>query len=407
MTIREQLEIKYSSKYFYDFSKVSTTSLNMRISYTCLDHDREVTATAKDALENYVVCEKCVKEYAVSEQNYVASLLKSYPNTVIYYDTKLCLKVECKECGNALKMKDSYTIPKCRTCSKPGYVEKEKQAFESLRENQGLRPTKVLLGARKVKYTCQVHGDSICTLKHWDTAAIVCSKCFSSVKTGPLSYYVEKYKDTLWTPLRIEGPLLVLSCPNHGEIALAPYAQGIPCRKCKKNVQRITTNFKTWEQKARAVHGNRFDYSFGDYLGGKNSIRIQCIEHNRLFWYNASNHILTASGGCPDCQYGTCGFNQQKPAILYYLRLKYGAYKIGITNSTVEKRYTVTEAKEFDIVKTWEYTTGADALAEEQRILSQFKANRYTGNPILTSVGITEMFNKDVLNLDQKKKDRK
>jgi hypothetical protein len=98
----------------------------------------------------------------------------------------------------------------------------------------------------------------------------------------------------------------------------------------------------------------------------------------------------------------TYGFDINKPAILYYLRVDTGRqhlYKIGVTNYSVEKRYKTEKAK---YVKVWDqwYESGGEAYREEQRILKYFQEYRYKGDTILNTRGNTELFICDVLERD-------
>ena len=74
-------------------------------------------------------------------------------------------------------------------------------------------------------------------------------------------------------------------------------------------------------------------------------------------------------------------------------------YKIGITNYSVQKRFTVADVELIEVVKTWEYAVGGDAYKAEQYYLREYKEYKYLGDPLLSS-GNTELFYSDVLLLD-------
>ncbi len=97
------------------------------------------------------------------------------------------------------------------------------------------------------------------------------------------------------------------------------------------------------------------------------------------------------------------GFDSCKAATLYYLSVNNGqAYKIGITNATVQKRYGKQKSSDLDnirIIKEWNYPVGEDALKLEREILREFKYAKYEGKDLLTN-GNTELFDRDVLGLD-------
>ncbi|MBE9561783.1 MAG: hypothetical protein IMF12_02805, partial [Proteobacteria bacterium] len=119
-------------------------------------------------------------------------------------------------------------------------------------------------------------------------------------------------------------------------------------------------------------------------------------------WESTVNGIIINKAGCPICT--KYGFNVGKPAILYYLKVETRfalAYKIGITNNDISVRFPPRELKKITVLKTWNYDIGKEALKEEQRILKEFKQYKYAGDSLLSS-GNTELFNKDILELDNK-----
>ena len=77
-------------------------------------------------------------------------------------------------------------------------------------------------------------------------------------------------------------------------------------------------------------------------------------------------------------------------------------YKIGITNRTVEERFSKNaDLNRIRIVKTWRHAVGRIAAEREAEILYQFAGERYYGPDILVGAGNTELFTHDVLELDR------
>ena len=93
------------------------------------------------------------------------------------------------------------------------------------------------------------------------------------------------------------------------------------------------------------------------------------------------------------------GFNINKPAILYYLKIttedNQVLYKIGITNRTVEERFSLIDLKKIEIIKQKTYKNGQEALDKENEIKRVFKEYIYKGPKVLDS-GNTELFVKDI-----------
>lgn len=75
-----------------------------------------------------------------------------------------------------------------------------------------------------------------------------------------------------------------------------------PCPTCR-NTERIENFFK----KAKALHGNKYDYSDTKYTGNRNKIKLRCNICGTIFFTNAASHIYPNKegcknlGGCPTC----------------------------------------------------------------------------------------------------------
>ena len=95
-------------------------------------------------------------------------------------------------------------------------------------------------------------------------------------------------------------------CPEHGSFWQTPsnhihkkLKQGCPI--CGHNKAGLNTRFSKEEfiQKAKEVHGDKYDYSKINYTTMKKKIEIICPEHGS-FWQIPDNHIRKAYG-CPNC----------------------------------------------------------------------------------------------------------
>ena len=93
-------------------------------------------------------------------------------------------------------------------------------------------------------------------------------------------------------------------CPKHGEFWQIPnsHLQGIGCPKCGdlKKGEYKKSNTDNFINRAKEVHGNKYDYSKSVYKGVHDKICIICPEHGE-FWQEANNHLH--GKGCPKCKY--------------------------------------------------------------------------------------------------------
>ena len=92
-------------------------------------------------------------------------------------------------------------------------------------------------------------------------------------------------------------------CPEHGEFWMVPpkHLNGSGCPKCnntKVNIEPNITNTNIFIEKAKEVHGDKYDYSKIEYTYQHQKICIICPEHGE-FWQLAYNHLH--GYGCPKC----------------------------------------------------------------------------------------------------------
>ena len=88
-------------------------------------------------------------------------------------------------------------------------------------------------------------------------------------------------------------------CPKHGEFYITPsshiYGKS-GCPVCVNNIKYTTEEFI---KKARDIHGDKYDYSKVDYNGAHKKICIICPEHGQ-FWIKPNTHI-SQQQGCYKC----------------------------------------------------------------------------------------------------------
>ncbi len=104
-------------------------------------------------------------------------------------------------------------------------------------------------------------------------------------------------------------------CSQHGEFEQSPgdhYSQGSGCLACGRVA---TTNANTFDtsqfiERAREVHGDRYDYSLVKYVNTNTNIKIICSQHGE-FTQRPDSHTSFGSG-CPICGVSTYAEAQAK-----------------------------------------------------------------------------------------------
>ena len=71
---------------------------------------------------------------------------------------------------------------------------------------------------------------------------------------------------------------VIIVCPKHGEFLQRPncHLNGAGCPKCCNNTKKTAESFI---EDARAIHGDKYDYSKVEYVNNKIPVCIICPKH--------------------------------------------------------------------------------------------------------------------------------
>lgn len=337
----------------------------------------------------------------------------------VYVSATTNLTIICPTHGEFQQRPANHTLGRgCRECAgnKPLTVKKFIERARAIHGNRYDYSQVCFDGVEnKVTIICADHGPFqqrvMVHLKGFN-----CPKCGRESVAGKLSHSLERF---IQDARAAHGPKYDYSeveyvnalsnvkiiCPEHGAFFQKPanHVRGVACSKCSDLIaadkRRLTT--EEFIKRAREVHGTKYDYSKSEYITSHGKIEIICPEHGS-FWQSPATHTMGNKAGCPGC--AVSGFDQTKPALLYYLAVRTDKdetlYKIGITNLTVQKRFPNVDLARIRVIKTWNFEHGGDAAKREISVLQEFSDDLYTGSDVLAGAGNTELFVRDVLQLD-------
>ena len=212
-----------------------------------------------------------------------------------------------------------------------------------------------------------------------------------------------KYDKCVYKNRRTLVTLYCCTCNEYFEAHIGTYKPlGIHtshtgCPKCAKATVGVKhrSNTADFIAKAEKIHSNKYTYEKVEYTTSKDKVTITCSIHG-YFEQDAKGHLQ--GHGCPSCS--KRGFKVTKPGILYYLSVLGGtAYKIGITNYSVEKRFNKDDMDIIKIIKVWKFANGQECYDKEQEIIKEYSEYLYSGDNLLKN-GNSELFSKDILLLD-------
>lgn len=184
-------------------------------------------------------------------------------------------------------------------------------------------------------------------------------------------------------------------CKKHGYFIqeTREHLRGKGCQCCAKN-NKLTT--KSFIEKAKEIHKNKYTYEDSIYLKSSKKILIKCKEHGN-FEQTPNNHLM--GRGCNICasNYGG-GFNNNIKGMLYYIEISINdskIYKIGITNNSVKKIYKK-YINNIKIINTKIFEDGKKAREIEKKILNENKEYRISKLHKPIKNGNTEIFKIDI-----------
>ena len=257
--------------------------------------------------EQWVECAKKVhsNKYDYSKVNYIDSR------------HKVC--IICPEHGEFWQKANSHLMGSgCKKC-----------AMEKLSNSQRMTKEQFIEKAKKI------HGNkydySKVEYKNTDTkVCIICPEHGEFWQTPSAHVYLKescekcskshKYSTEEWIELakKIHGnkydyskveyknafTKICIICPEHGEFWQRPnsHISGIGCPKCSYKEKKVMYSLTNEEfiEKAKKIHGDKYDYSKINYKGSREKVCIICPEHGE-FWQTPSGHIYNFQG-CPFCK---------------------------------------------------------------------------------------------------------
>lgn len=209
----------------------------------------------------------------------------------------------------------------------------------------------------KVNVICPTHGEFKIT-PHHHLNGVGCRKCFDKRQTNSQENIIARFRQAhgdrygydkvIYKQITIK---VAITCSVHGDFEQAPVAHinGSGCLKCFNQMQTLTA--EEFIQKARAKHGDKYDYSQVKYVNTATKVTIICPRHGS-FEQSPSNHLRGTK--CPECAKENItevqfGFEYKG---VKYRSIKHACQELGKDYWTVLKRLEIgwTSEEAFDDV---------------------------------------------------------
>ena len=162
----------------------------------------------------------------------------------------------------------------------------------------------------KITIICQIHGIFNQTVKNHlhGNDCFECSKIKKSKTTEEFTTQASKIHNNFYdysiTIYKNYLTKVKIICPIHGEFKEFPteHIKGSGCRKCGIEKTRLGTILGEYKctEKAKNIHGDKYDYSNMNYINSYTRIEIICPKHGS-FYQTPQDHIYSKAG-CPICK---------------------------------------------------------------------------------------------------------
>lgn len=162
---------------------------------------------------------------------------------------------------------------------------------------------------------------------------------------------------------------VTINCPEHGDFE-QKVTSHISGHGCAECVGLRKNTNESFIEKSKKVHGYRYSYSKVSYVCSQEKVTITCPEHGD-FEQIANAHLR--GQGCPGC--AEYGFDRTKVGFLYVLRSDCGRYmKIGITHNPKQRHNKLKRDTPFSFERIELIEGPGDQIADlEKELLAEYK----------------------------------
>ena len=323
----------------YDYSKVHYINNKTKVCITCPEHG-EFWQMPANHTKGYG-CSKCGGTKKLTTEEFIVKANKVHENKYDYSNveyinnhTKVC--IVCPEHGEFWQSPGSHLLGNgCPICGIKTASKKRKKTAEAFIEQAKVlhnnkydySNVEYINNHTKVCIVCPEHGE------FWQTPNCHlngqgCPNCCKNKQITTEGFikkarevHGDKYDYSKVNYVNNRTKVCII-CPEHGEFWQTPdrHMRGQGCFNCgvlkRAEKERLTTDM--FIERAKKVHGDKYDYSKAQYVDATIKICIICPEHGE-FWQKPFDHLN--GRGCYICNRNG---GQIEEALYQYFLAKYG-----------------------------------------------------------------------------------
>lgn len=299
----------------YDYSKTEYTKNRAKVIITCPVHG-DFEQSAANHL-NGVGCARCSGKAKKTTEEFIAEARSIHGDRydyslVEYNNNSTKVQIICPEHGPFWQQPNNHVLlkagcPACKKCRPTTMADFLTRSREHHGDRYDYSLAKYQGVDKKVEIICPEHGpfwqlaDS--HMRGRGCAKCGAKQCVESARQSTEDFVARaravhgdryNYEKTAY---RKASERITITCPVHGDFEqIATYhLAGHGCQQCG-GVARV--DFDEFRRRSFDAHGDRYDYSNVKYSGMYDAVEIICPEHGP-FWQKPKYHI--GGSGCPIC----------------------------------------------------------------------------------------------------------
>ena len=310
----------------YNYSKVEYIKAIKKVIIICKEHGEFLQQPSNHLQGNE--CAKCsiLKRNDKSRYNTEIFIIKAKQihgeqynySKVNYIDSKTKIVIVCKEHGEYLQAPTKHLqkqgCPKCMSYENSNNKEFIEKAIQIYGDKYDYSKVKYINSQTKVIIICKKHGEFL-QIPNSHLQYYGCKECGYEVSSKKMSsntdFFIQQAKQIhgdKYDYSKVEYikaiKKVIIICKEHGEFKQTPPTHlnsMYSCPDCvvsKKKEKKINKYKDVFIEKAKQIHGDKYDYSKSNYISSEKKIIIICKEHGE-FKQQPNNHLQ--GKGCIAC----------------------------------------------------------------------------------------------------------
>lgn len=387
----------------YDYSKSVYQTWESKVVIICNEHG-EFLQSAGGHLsgQGCNACGNIRNRRTISNEDYIKSCKEIHGDRYDYTEVRYTgkdnkVRIICRthgifeQCANSHKRGSG-----CRQCSikHRGSNTKwtTKTFIEACKEVHGntytYNNTIYTKGNERIAIECRVHGEFNQIARNHLNLKHGCPRCGLEATTSKQRFSIDTFIKNAravhgekYNYSKVEyincSTKVTITCPIHGDFMQTPHDHVNRKCQCQKCSNSYKPTNEEFADNARYVHGEKYDYSQVGYVNCDTTVSIICPLHG-TFEQTPYNHV-NLKCGCPKCS--RIGYSKAQIEWLTFLETYYNIDIQHIGNSPSEFRIQSTN---------WR----ADGYCKETNTIYEYHGSYYHGDPRLYEPNVVNGVNK-------------